>query len=206
MNRLTRPSNTWFAGAITILALTLFTGCLGEPEIDEKWTLVEFVNITPQPGVTTPGDQPIDVTVRGRITYRRILTGFLVAEVRYSDTLSPTSVASLNPDESNLDSAQDVDLILANSVTAGRATRAVTGFDHLQQEIDLAFTAQVPSAMFGSGTQTGWLYLLLYAGSGNEIQLASGADSLVVTPFVSTSDEVLHTGFALTVTPPGGGP
>jgi len=206
MSRLETLKSYRFAGIVTILALTLFIGCLGEPEIDERWTLVEFMNITPAPGVATPGDQPIDVTVKGRITYRRILTGFLVAEVRYSDTLSPTSVASLDPTDPTLDSAQDVDLILANSVTAGRATRAVTGFDHLQQEIDLAFTAQVPSVMFGSGTQTGWLYLLLYTGSGTEIQLSNGADSLVVTPFVSTNDEVLHTGFWLTVAPPGGGP
>ena len=195
----TNPSRILVATAI---GAVLLAGCLGEPEIDERWTLVEFVDVTPAPATALPGDQPIDVAVKGRITYRRIVTGFLVAEARYSDTLSPSSVASLDPDEPTLDCAHDVDLILANSVTAGRATRAVTGFDHLQQEIDLSFTAQVPAAMFAGGTQNGWLYLLLYTGSGEEIELPSGADSLVVTPFVSDAEEILHTGFPLSVSAP----
>jgi hypothetical protein len=38
-------------------------------------------------------------------------------------------------------------------------------------------------------------------GAGDEIELANGEDSLVVTPFVSTDKEILHTGFPLTITP-----
>ena len=41
-------------------------------------------------------------------------------------------------------------------------------------------------------------------GDGEEVELQDGRDSLIVTPFVSTDQEVLHTGFALNVT--GGGP
>jgi hypothetical protein len=142
------------------------------------------------------------VSVKGRITYRDILTGFLVAEVRYSDTISPASVP-LDPTENTLEAAQAIDYILANSVTAGRATRAVTGFDHLMQDIDLSFTATVPPEMYAGGATAGrGLYLLLYMGAGDEIELANGADSLVVTPFVSTQYEVLHNGFALRITPP----
>ncbi len=192
----------WRRRLATVAPLTLlvFVSCLGEPEIDERWTLVEFLDSSPRPGQSAQTSQQLDVDVRGRITYRRILTGFLVAEVRYSDSVTPESVA-LDPARHTLASAQNVDRILANSVTAGRATRPVTGWDHLMQNFTLSFTAQVPDS-----AESGGLYLLLYMGEGDEIRLQDGRDSLVVTPFVSTDYEVLHTGFALDVTGPGGGP
>jgi len=190
---------------ITALALMMGTlvlvGCLGEPEIDERWTLLEFLDVSPQPDQTMSASQPVNVTVNGRITYRQILTGFLVAEVRYSDTMTPTNVI-LDPAEHTLDAAQNVDVILANSVTAGRATRAVTGWDHLMQGINLSFSATVPAQMFPNGPGTapvGGLFLVLYMGEGDEIELQDGSDSLVVTPFVSTDYEVLHTGFPLAI-------
>ncbi|MGD8415244.1 MAG: hypothetical protein PVF33_13475 [Candidatus Latescibacterota bacterium] len=179
------------------LALTLSVGCLGEPEIDERWTLVQFLEADPQPGQTAAPAQPLDVSVEGRITYRSILTGFLVAEVRYSDTVTPASV-DLDPSRHTEEIAKEIDLILANSVTAGRATRAVTGWDHLMQDFTLSFTAQVPDSAGNGG-----LFLLLYMGDGDEIRLQDGRDSLVVTPFVSGEREVLHTGFALNTS--GGG-
>lgn len=187
------------------ISLAALSSCLGEPEVDERWTLLEFEDVSPSPGRLMPADQPINVSVTGRITYRSILTGFLVAEVRYSDTVPP-SVVSLDPGEHTEEIAADIDRILANSVTAGRATQIVTGFDHLIHEVDLSFVASVPPAMFAGGSATGGLYLLLYLGDGEEIELPSGADSLVVTPFVSSDVEVLHTGFVLNVTPPGGAP
>jgi hypothetical protein len=169
--------------------------CLGEPEIDERWTMVEFLDVSPMWGQTFQANQPIDVTVNGRITYRRILTGFLVAEMRVSDTVAPNSV-QLDPASHTLQSAQDIDRILANSTTLGRATRAVTGWDHLMQSIDLQFSAQVPDTASGRG-----LYLLFYMGDGEEIELQNGQDSLVVTPFISTDYEVLHTGFTMEIVP-----
>jgi hypothetical protein len=185
---------------IAPLTLLVFVSCLGEPEIDERWTLVEFLDTSPRPGQSAQTSQQLDVDVSGRITYRRIITGFLVAEVRYSDSVTPQSVA-LDPARHTLESAQNIDRVLANSVTAGRATRPVTGWDHLMQNFKLSFTAQVPDS-----AQTGGLFLLLFMGEGDEIRLQDGRDSLVVTPFVSTDYEVLHTGFALDVTGPGGGP
>jgi hypothetical protein len=188
--------------ACIVTMLLALASCLGEPEIDKRWTLLEFVDVSPDPGATNSASQPVNVSVKGRITYRRIVTGFLVAEVRYSNTVLPASLA-LDPSKHTLEVAEDVDRIIANSVTAGRATRIVTGFDHLMQTIDLNFTAQVPAAMFpgGTGPPVGGLYLLLYMGDGDEIQLQNGRDSLVVTPFVSTDQEILHTGFALDVMP-----
>jgi hypothetical protein len=140
--------------------------------------------------------QPINVSVKGRITYRSILTGFLVAEVRYSPTIAPKSVA-LNPDEHTLKDAESIDRILANSVTTGRATYPSTGFDHLMQDVDFNFTAQLPAG----ATTSGGCYLLLYMGKGDKIERQGQPDTLIVTPFVSTNKEVLHTGFALNVTP-----
>jgi len=177
-----------------VFGLMTLGSCLGEPEIDERWTLMEFLQVNPIPGQTAAANQPMTVTVNGRITYRDIVTGFLVAEARYSDAVSPAGV--FLDYEEHLDIAMDVDQILANSVTVGRATRAVTGFDHLMQDIDFQFTAQVPDSANGRG-----LYVLLYIGDGDEIDLPGGGDSLVVTPFVSTDRQVLHTGFTVDITP-----
>jgi hypothetical protein len=182
---------------LPVLALLTVLACLDEPDIDETWTKLEFLSVTPGPKQSRSGSQPINVSLEGRVTYRRILTGHIVAEVRYSPTIPPSSVL-LNPSEHTLDDAQDIDNILANSVTTGRATRITTGFDHLMQDVNLAFTAQVPA---GAVAGTGGLYLLLYMGEGDEVEQEDGTDSLVVTPFRSGDKEILHTGFALTITP-----
>lgn len=186
--------------ALPALALA-GAGCLGEPPLDERWTLLEFAASTPAAQAPIQADQPIAVSVRGRITYRAIRTGFVVAELRYSDVLAPAMVA-LDPDERTLESAQTVEYILANSVTAGRATRAVTGFDHLVQEVDLSFTAPVPAgltAAAGDSAASRSLFLVLYLGEGDEVELEAGRDSLVVTPFDVEDTQVLFTGYPLRV-------
>lgn len=187
------------AGALACIAIATLTGCLGEPEIDDRWTKLEVLQSTPQPNQSAPGDQPLNVSVNARVTYRQILTGFLVAEVRYCDSIPPSTVR-LDPSEHTLEASEDVDRILANSVTAGRATRAITGFDHLMQDVDLSFTAQIPQELF-LGPPRG-LYLVVYMGDGDEVELQNGRDSLVVTPFISGNQEILHTGFPLNITAP----
>jgi hypothetical protein len=197
LRRIRRVFSRRRAALLSALAAVSVLACLEEPDIDERWSKIEFLNVSPGPEDSRSATQPINVSVNGRITYRDILTGFVVAEVRYSPTISPGSV-TLDPEEHTLESAQAVDRILANSVTAGRATRAVTGFDHLMQDVHLSFTATVPPLTPGG---PGGVYLVLYMGDGDEIELANGEDSLVVTPFVSTDREVLHTGFAIDITP-----
>ncbi len=184
----------WVA-VLPLLGALVLGSCLGEPEVDERWTLLEMVSVTPQPNQSRPAGA-LTVNVKGRVTYRDIVTGFMVAEVRYSPTLSPLSLP-LNKDDHNEECAASVDQILANSVTAGRATRAVTGWDHLMQDVNLSFTASVPPAVLTSGG----CFLVLYLGEGDEIELQNGEDSLVVTPFISTDREILHTGFPLTIVP-----
>jgi hypothetical protein len=97
--------------------------------------------------------------------------------------------------------AQDIDGILAQSAPMGRATRAVTGWDHLVQRIDFAFDGFVPAAMDSSGPPAG-LFLVCYLGQGSEIELPDGRDSLVVTPFPSTPYEILPVGIELGVAAP----
>ena len=130
-------------------------------------------------------DQPVAVSVRGRITYRGIRTGYLVAELRYSDSLT-AAMLPLDPDVHTFENALAVEHILQNSVTAGRATWPVTGFDHLMQTVDLQFTAPLPAAMSGAASDslaTRGLFLVLYMGDGEKLELPTGQDSLLVTPF-----------------------
>lgn len=191
-------------GAAALLLPLAGGGCLGEPPLDERWTLLEFESVSPAANAVVSADQPLTVDVRGRITYRAIRTGFVVAELRYSDTLSPAMV-SLDPDEHSLENALTVEHILANSVTAGRATRAVTGFDHLVQGVDLQFSAPIPAGMVVADPDSAAsrsLFLVLYLGDGEEMELPAGRDSLVVTPFDVEDAQVLFCGFPLRVAAP----
>lgn len=188
------------AGATLALA---GAGCLGEPPLDERWTLLEIAEATPVAGAPVPPDQPIAVNVRGRITYRAVRTGFVVAELRYSESITPAMV-SLDPGEHTLENARSVEYILANSVTAGRATRAVTGFDHLIQDLDLAFTVPVPAGLTGAAGDAAAsrsLFLVMYLGEGDEVELPAGGDSLVVTPFGVDDAQVLFTGYPVRIGP-----
>lgn len=187
--------------ALAAAALAALPGCLDEPEIDERWTLLEMLDSQPvsQAQIDPSGNVP--VTVQGRITYRAIHTGYLVAELRYSPTLTPTDF-DLDPSTHDLEQARQVDMVLENSVTAGRATKAVTGFDHLMQDIHLTFDGRVPAAMTSGGTLNGGLFLLLYLADGEEIELGGGRDTLVVTPKLSRDFEILGTGLELRVASP----
>jgi hypothetical protein len=181
---------------LMLLAASLLGGCLGKPEIEDRWTRVDVLasNITPNQSLPS-GSTPI--TVSATITYRKILTGFAVAELRGSSSVTPAAV-QLDPNANRVRMAQDIDGILANSVTLGRATRAVTGWDHLVQRIDFSFNGAVPAR--GDSSATG-LFLVCYLGQGTEIRLGNGTDSLVVTPFGSTQYEVLPVGMELGVAP-----
>ena len=209
--QLTREPRTglatlWVLGLV--LAILTNTGCLGEPEIDERWTLVELMATTPGPGASLPVDRDVDISVTGRITYRDIETGFLVAEARYAENLDRTGLV-LDHTVHDLAGALEIERILDNSVTAGRATKAVTGFDHLMQTVDLSFTARVPGALGTAppdSTTFRSLFLVLYIGEGEEVELQDGRDSLVVTPFRVEETEVLFTGHLLNIDQGGGGP
>lgn len=185
-----------------LLAAVLMPGCLGEPPIEERWTLLEIAN---GPDVTeiVPG-QSTPISLTARITYREILTGAVIAEVRASTSLQPGDTGFEN-DSDPLGEARDVDEVLRNSVSLGFATRAVTGFDHLVQEIPLTIdaaglTPPIPNSTAADSLQgsASGLFLVVYFGQVDEVEIQGGEEIDVVTPFFSDQWDILSSGVELT--------
>jgi hypothetical protein len=193
------------ATASALLAVLAWTssGCLGEPKLEDRWTRVDLTGASLASGQSVPAGSTLPVQVGADITYRRIVTGYAVAELRASTTFGPGSLR-MRPDADRLQMANDIDRLLATSVSMGRMTRAVTGWDHLIQHVDFTFTGLVPGSTITDSTGTGpvaGLFLVCYLGSGVKLELPSGADSIVVTPFPSNPYQILPVGLPLTVTP-----
>ena len=170
------------------------SGCLGKPEIEDRWTRIDIASASVAPYQNmVPGAAEL-ISVRAAITYRSILTGFAVAELRVS-SVDPATVV-LEPTANRVRMANEIDLILRNSRSVGRATRAVTGWDHLIQHIDFNFVGVTPAVLDSTGAPAG-LFLVCYLGSGVEIERADGTDSLVVTSFASQQYELLPVGLEL---------
>lgn len=175
-----------------VLAGLLAGGCFDAPKLEDLWTRIDLLSASLTPSQVVAGGTAIPITVSTRLTYRRIITGYAVAELRASTV--PPSAVSIHPNAPRLTMAEGIDQVLPNSVTQGRAIRAVTGWDHLMQEINFSFTGNVPPAGSAAG-----LYLLCYLGSGVKVELPSGADTIIVTPYPSTTYQILPIGMALTV-------
>jgi hypothetical protein len=189
------------------LAAATLPSCLAEPPIEERWTRLEILEASPVDLQAFQGGGPVTVAVRARITYREILTGFLVAEVRQSPTLTDDDTRFEFADR-HLDIARDVDLVLTNSTALGSETVPVTGFDHLIQEIDLSFEAnpaqgsQAPPP--GSESPSSDLFLVLYFSDDvEEVELESGEEIEVIDPLLSTEADILSTGRELVPESPG---
>lgn len=200
MNRRMRRALPFVCAAALALATA---GCLGEPKLEDRWTRIDITgaNVTNGQNVTAGATMPVQVGAD--ITYRRILTGFAVAELRASTTLAPGTVR-MRSDADRLQMATDIDQLLETSVSMGRMTRAVTGWDHLIQHVDFTFAGRVPAGTVTDSTGTGplaGLFLVVYMGSGVEIELPDGSDSIAVTPFKSGEYQVLPVGMPLTVVP-----
>lgn len=184
------------AGRVFMLlaAATVAGGCLDAPKIEQRWTRVDLnsANLTPGQALVPGSTQAIQL--QAAITYRALLTGIAVAELRASSL--PLAAVMVRPDAPREQMAQDIDRILASSVTLGRATRAVTGWDHLIQTIDFSFTGTAPAV---TDSSSAGIFLLCYLGSGQRVELASGAESTIVTPFKSNDYQLLPIGMGLTV-------
>jgi hypothetical protein len=177
------------------LALILVAGCFDEPKLEDRWTRVDVTSSSLTANQVLPPSSSQTITLDADITYRRIVTGFAVAELRASSSVTAADVV-VTPDSPRLRMAQDVDRILANSVTMGRATRAVTGWDHLIQHIDFTFTGTTPAA---SDSMARGLFLLCYLGSGVRLERPNAPDSIIVTPFGSETYQILPVGMELSV-------
>ena len=193
------PAASRLALVLTLVAGTsLLGGCLDKPGIEDRWTRIDIVSSSLAPNQALTLGATLPISVRATVTYRSILTGFAVAELRSSSI--PVTSVTVDPQTSRVSMAGDIDRILQSSVTRGRMTRAVTGWDHLIQPIDFAFDGAVPAALDSSSAG---LYLLCYLGSGTRLRLQNGTDSIVVTPFPSTPYEILPIGMELATVAPG---
>ncbi len=172
-------------GAVTL------GGCLDKPKIEDRWTRVDVVSASVAPQQVVPAGAAQPITLHATVTWRALLTGYAVAELRASDSLG-TAALGIAPDAPRVPMATSIDDLLLHSRSLGRATRAVTGWDHLIQPVDFTFTATTPA----SGSR---LFLVCYLGSGQRIEQDSGADSILITPFVSSQREVLPVGMELLV-------
>ena len=182
-----------------LLALPLLAGCLEKPKIEDRWTRIDLLGSNVQNMQTiTPGVRE-SLWVSTNLYYRAIVTGFAVADLRVSGTLSPSAVA-IAPDAPREAMASDMDAVLAHSVSVGRATRAITGWDHLIQHLDLSFAGVVPAAIADSTAPSGapvGVFLLVYLGSGDKVERRDGSDTLIVTPFNSSAYQILPVGVSL---------
>ena len=187
-----------------VAALAVLGGCLWEPKIEDQWTRLDIESASLVPYQAVPAGAPLSIVGRANITYRAILTGAVVAELRASSSLSSAAMV-VHPDAAREAMARDIDRILQNSVSLGRDTRLVTGWDHLIVPFDFSFTATPPAVLDSAGVPIGapiGLFLVCYLGSASKFELPDDTDSLVVTPLLSGQYQVLPVGMALTVSGP----
>jgi hypothetical protein len=171
------------------------SGCLEAPGIEETWTRLDLE--TPAPFDSVAVGDSTAIVVHGEITYRSILTGGIIADVRVAPGIPPAEVR-LGPDAPRMRMLQDVDRILAGSTLVGRAVIPFTGWDHLIQNVDADFSCLVPPDSTGGG-----VYLVVYLADIDEVELPGGGKRIDVTPYDFEAQQVLPTGAVLV---PGGGP
>ncbi len=187
--------------ALALAACALpVAGCLGAPKIEDRWTRVDLASSSLSPGQSLAPGVRDSISLVARVTYRDIVTGYAVAEMRASSTLS-NGMVTLAPDAAREPMAADIDSILANSISVGRVVKPVTGWDHLIQTMDLSFGAVPPATVDSTGATSG-LFLLCYLGAGEKIELRDGSDSISITPFRSADYHILPVGMKLTLATP----
>jgi hypothetical protein len=205
MRRTNRTSVRKTAGRFAALAAMALVagalaGCFDAPKLEDRWTRVDITGASVAAFQSLPLGEPESVTVHADLTYRQILTGYAVAELRVSPTFTPGSLP-INPDQPRLPMAQAIDSLLSHSVSIGRATRPVTGWDHLIQPIDFAFGASVPAVLDSTNAAGGGVFLVCYLGSGDIVRRIGMADTVIVTPFKSAEYQVLPMGITFRTAP-----
>src|SRR2546425_11673340 len=75
-----------------VLGVVLIAGCFDEPKIEDRWTRVDLESSNLTPFQTLSAGSRDSITVRTQITFRHILTGYAVVELRASNTISDASV------------------------------------------------------------------------------------------------------------------
>ena len=153
--------------------------CIANLSNDEVFTSPEFANqildtLADAWAVSNNGaDLWADKTVRFLDPFTK--SGVFLREI--------TSRLTIGLAEEIPDLEERVDHILMNSVSAGFGVIPFTGWDHLIQDINIPFTADIPAP--GTGT----VFLLLYLADADEIELATGEEVIVIDPFDHTAME-----------------
>jgi hypothetical protein len=192
---------TWLG---IVFSVGIFAGCLEKPPIEERWSNVRIDSQSV--GDTTPlspGDST-RVRVKTSVRFEDLITGFVVAELRASQSLSYEDIG-FDSIEDPIVESELVEQIISQSIPAGRATRATVGFPQLIRRFDFDFDVRIPTIVAGSydppGGNTQSLFLVVYLAEGDEVRLATGQDSLVVDPFLTQDMQVLHKGLAIPLNP-----
>jgi hypothetical protein len=173
--------------APVFLLVLLGAGCLGEPALEDRWTRLDLRDPLPAAPDSTAADT---LTVQGRVVFRSVITGAVIAEIRASDTVSYASV-NLDPDAERGDLLRDVQAVLDNSTVLASATLPITGWDHLIRDMTLGLSWTRPA------TPPAGLFLVFYLGTVEEMETPQGGEEIIITPFVFEDVEVLPMGMEL---------
>ncbi|MEZ4650279.1 MAG: hypothetical protein R3E97_16145 [Candidatus Eisenbacteria bacterium] len=172
-----------------VLAMPTLGGCLGAPEIEDQWTRLDVVEV--ESGAIDPVTDEAGLRVRGRITFRSILTGSLIMEIRSSETLGAKDV-DLRDEADRLVTTRQIQTLLESTGASGGSSRAVTGFDRLIQEVDFYFPGGVPAAPAG-----GAVFAVFYFGDVEEVREPGGGETVVITARDFESEHILPGAYVL---------
>jgi hypothetical protein len=181
-----------------LLLTSLLAGCLGEPEIEDRWTRLDVVEV--ESGAIDPESNAVALRVRGRITYRTILTGSLIMEIRSSEALGAKDV-DLRDEADRLVATQQISTLLESSDASGSATRAVTGFDRLIQEVDFFFPGEIPTPPAG-----GAVFAVFYFGDVEEMDAPGNEQVTIITARDFEAEHILPGAYLLADGDQGGNP
>jgi hypothetical protein len=163
------------------------SGCLWEPEIEDSWTRLDVIEPA-SPAAVAGGA----VQIRSRITYREIMTGDVIAELRVSDVVTHDAV-QLGPTADREALLEDVELILNNSQRLGAAAVPVTGWTHLMQE----FTLELDASGIPSDPAQGYAFIVVYFGQSETVELPDGTEITTFEPGDFRETHVLPAGVEL---------
>src|SRR5689334_7986885 len=90
-----------------VLGGVLIAGCFDEPKIEDRWTRLDIETSSLTPFQTLSAGSMDSITVQTQITFRHILTGYAVVELRAS-TISASAVV-LHPDAPRVPMATAID-------------------------------------------------------------------------------------------------
>lgn len=188
---------------IGALASGILAGCLGDPPIQERWTHLEMIGVAAPDSADLRSGDTATIRLDGRVTFRRLVTGFLVGEVRVASDLTVDSLAL--DDEDLVLASESVDRLLRRSTSVARSVKALAGFPQLRRTVPMEFQVRVPATPAPTegapANPAPSVFLVLYMGDGEEVELADGRDSLVVRPFDTHEHEVLAQGRPLVFHP-----